>query len=673
MATAAPATTSLGTGGGPLAHTTLNTAGIMNVGAGSGRERDRERAGLTGPGAGGKDHNREREMGGGDRERERDPRERNWEQEREREHRERNYQRERQGRNNEPRDRERGHERERGRDMSRHRERDDGFHHGDGALPPPPIADLEYERWNMQQQQQQQQHYHHQQQQQQQLRHHHNADPVWQRFAPQIMKEDIAQERYGAPKERDPDRRDWDRDPRDSERDWPKEREGDRDGMPQRIRIGARGMASPRGREPEPEREREHERDGREWDPEKVAERASRLSRTKQAEGVSVKERDRERERERDRTSEVLDGRDAQSSASWGTELDMAHKEQDDVDHGRPGPSSRSAGGGSGGQPLQQPPYRHHHVQQHRHPVPTSSSSSTFAGPPGPSSASKTSNKLSASVAGEGPQPATGIVQQQTQAQQQQTPSTQRQGTTKTKGPGSSSGSGIVQVTPTPHQALQQHLDELAMHAGNARPHPHPLAPAPAHYHPFLGPPPSVIGPPFPLYTHSRPPSPRPPPLPPIHLGTFVYPRTPFPFLDFPTPLRDVLATILVPSTSLPASRPANTARLWGGALLITRTRVYTDDSDIILCAVHAGWVTWTDLKRARAAKRDLRLEVALTKETRFIGGFGAKIEDVAPDEDGSMLLSAGWGNSHDGAGVQIIDAKFINVSQSHLEWIIFR
>lgn len=245
-------------------------------------------------------------------------------------------------------------------------------------------------------------------------------------------------------------------------------------------------------------------------------------------------------------------------------------------------------------------------------------------------------------------------LQQQGIQQQQQAQTIQRQGSTKISGP----PANPIQIAPTPHQVMQQHLHEtqIAM-LPNTHPSTHP------HQHLV---PPTVVNAPFPgAPIYSRPPSPRLPPqaMPlPIHLGTFVYPRTPFPFFDFPIPIRDVLATILIPSPTLPTSRPRIT-RLWGGAILPTRARVYTDDSDLVLCAVHAGWVTWSELRRERSAGRDLRLEVRMTREARFMGTFGQRIDVVPPDDDGSMLLSAGWGNGHDGSGIQVLDAKFVSVS----------
>ncbi|KAG2014979.1 YTP1 [Coprinopsis cinerea AmutBmut pab1-1] len=37
--------------------------------------------------------------------------------------------------------------------------------------------------------------------------------------------------------------------------------------------------------------------------------------------------------------------------------------------------------------------------------------------------------------------------------------------------------------------------------------------------------------------------------------------------------------------------------------------RVYTDDSDLFLCCLHSGWVTWKGARRAKRKGRDLRVE----------------------------------------------------------------
>ena len=195
------------------------------------------------------------------------------------------------------------------------------------------------------------------------------------------------------------------------------------------------------------------------------------------------------------------------------------------------------------------------------------------------------------------------------------------------------------------------------------------------------------------------------------HLGTFVYPRTPFPFLDFPPSLTeagapaeplDIRAIVFLPARFLPLTRPAR-PRIWGGALIPAvpplsgpqrqlcvqfsgahpqygrpwpdevrdGRRVYTDDSDMFLCALHAGWVSWSQARKARREGRDLKIEVRLTREARFIGGFGSAlkarersepVEDLGAEDDGRELLSSGWGNGHDGAGVEILRAEFVLV-----------
>ncbi|KIP07127.1 hypothetical protein PHLGIDRAFT_89959, partial [Phlebiopsis gigantea 11061_1 CR5-6] len=100
--------------------------------------------------------------------------------------------------------------------------------------------------------------------------------------------------------------------------------------------------------------------------------------------------------------------------------------------------------------------------------------------------------------------------------------------------------------------------------------------------------------------------------------------------------------------------------------------RVYTDDSDLFLCALHSGWVSWTATRQARKEGKDLRLELRLSKEARFVGGLGAKFVGIPEgqagltDDDGSTLLSAGWGNGHDGSGMEILRAEFVKKGIAH-------
>lgn len=48
--------------------------------------------------------------------------------------------------------------------------------------------------------------------------------------------------------------------------------------------------------------------------------------------------------------------------------------------------------------------------------------------------------------------------------------------------------------------------------------------------------------------------------------------------------------------------------------------RVYTDDSDVFLCAVHAGWITWSGAWRARERRRDVRVDLRVIR----VAGAGA-------------------------------------------------
>ena len=250
------------------------------------------------------------------------------------------------------------------------------------------------------------------------------------------------------------------------------------------------------------------------------------------------------------------------------------------------------------------------------------------------------------------------------------------------------------------------------------------------HLHPSQsmhhGPPPTIgfyppTPPPMNALTPSVPSkSPRPPllpSLPPRHLGAFVYPRVPFPFLDFSSPfpdpgsastssgtisereIREIHATIYIPTGFLPTVRPKH-PRIWGGAPIPSfnplfaapqlihhlqsgmsygfprphpyevqgTRRVYTDDSDLFLCALHAGLVSWSATRQACKESKDLRIEIRLTKEPRYVGGLGAKYVGAPEgqaglgDDDGSSLLSSGWGNGHDGAGMEILSALFVKV-----------
>lgn len=269
---------------------------------------------------------------------------------------------------------------------------------------------------------------------------------------------------------------------------------------------------------------------------------------------------------------------------------------------------------------------------------------------------------------------------------------------------------------PGPGQMSHPQLPPQHFHPSN-RLHPHPSHSfgnqSPMHYGRRPSPPPFANA----LNVSNnfmQPRSPRPPMLPtvpPVHVGTFVFPRTPFPFLDFPSPpdsassllpqkeIPEIRAIIYMPSGFLPTRRPKE-PRIWGGALVPSFSpifaapqlvnhmqsgmsygypkphpleihglrRVYTDDSDLFLCALHAGWVTWNMTRAAQEDGKDLRLEIRLTREARFIGGFGERYRGQEPresseEDDGRGLLSAGWGNSHEGAGIEILRAEFVKVN----------
>lgn len=92
---------------------------------------------------------------------------------------------------------------------------------------------------------------------------------------------------------------------------------------------------------------------------------------------------------------------------------------------------------------------------------------------------------------------------------------------------------------------------------------------------------------------------------------------------------------------------------------------MYTDDSDMVLCVLHAGFIDMVGMRKAKEDKCDLKIEVRLTKEGRFIGGFGAAVPGAESAEDvfdGRKMLSGGWGNGHDGAGMEILAVQVVPV-----------
>lgn len=144
---------------------------------------------------------------------------------------------------------------------------------------------------------------------------------------------------------------------------------------------------------------------------------------------------------------------------------------------------------------------------------------------------------------------------------------------------------------------------------------------------------------------------------PPVHLGAFVHPFGPLPLPRNRTVAR---ATLYIPALALPRARPAH-PRVWGSG-------PYTDDSDIISAAVHAGRVRWSEVREARLRGRDARVEVQVVPAAeRYIGNMGSAAEPGGGgdhDDDGRGFFSAGWGNGHEGAGIEILDVAFVKVGR---------
>ncbi|KAH9991182.1 hypothetical protein BJV77DRAFT_558350 [Russula vinacea] len=146
---------------------------------------------------------------------------------------------------------------------------------------------------------------------------------------------------------------------------------------------------------------------------------------------------------------------------------------------------------------------------------------------------------------------------------------------------------------------------------------------------------------------------------PPVHLGAFVHPFGPLPLPRNRTVAR---ATLYIPALALPRARPAH-PRVWGSG-------PYTDDSDIISAAVHAGRVRWSDVSEASRRGQDARVEVQVVPAAeRYFGSVGSAPEPGSggePDDDGRGFFSAGWGNGHEGAGIEILDVAFVKGGTAH-------
>jgi hypothetical protein len=162
---------------------------------------------------------------------------------------------------------------------------------------------------------------------------------------------------------------------------------------------------------------------------------------------------------------------------------------------------------------------------------------------------------------------------------------------------------------------------------------------------------PASVPAPVPVPTTLLPPPRTPSPsLDAVHLGNYVYPNLPFPIYPSSLPYnRRTTLTALIPSTLLP--RPSSSIHsdprarnIWGGIPHVDQRKLYTDDSDLLFAALHAGVIPYDEKLFAKG--RDLKLELRLypfSEYGRFFGGLG---------ENG--LTSASWGNSHEGCAFAV-------------------
>ncbi|OSD04904.1 hypothetical protein PYCCODRAFT_1363462 [Trametes coccinea BRFM310] len=471
----------------------------------------------------------------------------------------------------------------------------------------------------------------------------------------------------------------------------------------------------PQEREQAKAAQREERKAARASATQREKERVAAAKEREKAEMLEAQEREREREKAREiefrlHEQQLALAKEAQYELM---ERERMQREMQEMESMRARAARESQG-----PPPQGVPHHHHH---HPYPPP---GQQPYPGPQSQSHPRASSSKQGpmgtpgmGHLAGPGEVPPQFVQEREAQF---------RQGSSQ-----GASQSSISHIVPVQQHQHSSHL--MDHHPG---PHPHQLGPGPhLRQHPaeMYGPAgplgyPSRRPSPPPFHPASAPPRPvatsfvfprsaSPPPtltLPVRHIGTFVYPRTPFPFLDFPAPVTetgtpadpvDFRATIYIPSRFIPLSRPAR-PRIWGGGLIpavppLTGAqrqlvqqfsgghpgygrpepseirdgrRVYTDDSDLFLCALHSGWVSWSMARRARRESKDLRLEVRLTREARFVGGLGSPLRmreatlDDEPDSenDGSSLLSSGWGNSHDGSGIEVLKAEFVAPGTAH-------
>lgn len=76
-------------------------------------------------------------------------------------------------------------------------------------------------------------------------------------------------------------------------------------------------------------------------------------------------------------------------------------------------------------------------------------------------------------------------------------------------------------------------------------------------------------------------------------------------------------------------------------------------------------------MSEARRRGQDARVEVKVVPAAeRYFGSMGAAPEPGSggdPADDGRGFSSAGWGNGHEGAGIDILDVTFWKVSHACL------
>lgn len=210
-----------------------------------------------------------------------------------------------------------------------------------------------------------------------------------------------------------------------------------------------------------------------------------------------------------------------------------------------------------------------------------------------------------------------------------------------------------------------------------------------------------------------------------MNLGTFMWPNKPFPYLfdlvpppfekeetskannedNKPTGTDDegsvlvdeeTRATIVVPPRFFALALEGK-PKIWGGGgpptgkSRIPRRRVYTDDSDLVLCALHSGHISKQQIKDAAEREMGMKLELRVVRCLgsgygvysqsnvaaaggrkikvevigRFLGGTGEKLRTKQedgdnPENDGRSIESCGWGGGHDGSGIEVISVEFV-------------